>query len=97
MMATQRDPRTGWAQLEDTLTRIKPGEAISVDMLVIETGLRPETIEAVLNALTKAELFERREGNVFVRRRLLSPRLRRTLPAALSPPRQKRFGVPHRL
>ena len=105
MMATQHDPRTGWTQLEDTLTRIKPGEAISVDMLVIETGLKPEMIEAVLNALTKAELFQRREGNVFIRRRLLKPfgaicsagplgaRLRRRASAALVPPRHTRFGV----
>ena len=69
----QHDPRTGWTQLEDTLTRIKPGESISVDMLVIETGLRHEMIEAVLNALAKAELFQRHEGNVFVRRRVLMP------------------------
>jgi len=61
----------GWNRLEHSLTTIKPGDRVSVDTLVSETGLLPETIETVLNALTKTELFQRSEGNVFVRRRLL--------------------------
>lgn len=62
--------RMGWHRLEDTLITIKPGETITVDSLAMETGLLPETIETVLNALTKVELFERQDGKVFVRRRL---------------------------
>jgi hypothetical protein len=69
-MTGQHDPRVGWNRLENTLITIKPGETITVDSLATESGLLPETVEIVLNALTKAELFERKDGNVFVRRRL---------------------------
>jgi hypothetical protein len=69
-MTGQHDARVGWHRLEDTLITIKPGETITVDALATETGLLPETVETVLNALTKVELFERKDGKVFVRRRL---------------------------
>jgi hypothetical protein len=74
------DPRVGWNRLQATLFTIKPGETITVDGLVTETGLLPETIETVLNALTKAELFERKE-NLFVRRRLLQAAVPQAVPA----------------
>jgi hypothetical protein len=69
-MTGQHDPRVGWNRLEETLITIKPGETITVDTLVTETGLLHETIETVLNTLTKAELFERKDENIFIRRRL---------------------------
>ena len=68
-MSSQQDPR--WSRLEEVLTVIKPGEMITVNGLVIQTGLGPNAVESVLNGLTKAELFVRKEGDVFVRRSLL--------------------------
>lgn len=35
-MASERDPRTGWNRLEDTLINIKPGETTTIDSLVTE-------------------------------------------------------------
>ena len=69
-MTGPHDTRRGWHRLEDTLTMLKPGETVTVDSLAVETGLLPETVETVLNALTKVELFEPKDGKVFVRRRL---------------------------
>ena len=76
------DPHVGWNRLEATLITIKPGDTITVDSLVTETGLLPETVETVLNALTKAELFERKEHHVFVRRRLLQAVVPQAVPTA---------------
>ena len=81
-MTARHDPHVGWNRLEATLITIKPGEMIAVDTLATETGLLPETIETVLNALTKVELFERKEKNVFVRRRLLQAVVPPATPAA---------------
>jgi len=69
-MTGRYNVRVAWNRLEDTLITIKPGERITVDSLAMETGLLPDTVEIVLNALTKVELFERQDGKVFVRRRL---------------------------
>ena len=79
------DPRVGWNRLEATLITIKPGETITVDALATETGLLPETVETVLNTLTKAELFERQDKDVFVRRRLLQALAPHATPAAAIP------------
>jgi len=76
------DPRVGWNRLQATLITIKPGDSVRVDTLVAETGLSPETVETVLNTLTKAELFERKEEHVFVRRRLLQAVVPHAMPAA---------------
>jgi hypothetical protein len=73
-MASERDPRTGWNRLEDTLITIKPGETISIEALVTETGLTAKTVETVMAALIKTELFERTPENHFVRRRLMEVR-----------------------
>jgi hypothetical protein len=88
------DPHVGWNRLEATLITIKPGETITVDALVTETGLLPETIETVLNTLTKAELFERKEKSVFVRRRLLQALVPPDVPAvAAASDYRRRYGV----
>src|SRR2546425_11039618 len=76
------DPRVGWNRLEATLITIKPGETITVDALATETGLLPETVETVLTTLTKAELFERKEEHVFMRRRLWQAVVPQAMPAA---------------
>ena len=92
-MTAAHDPQAGWNRLEETLLRIKPGETIAVDALATETGLLPETIETVLNALTKAELFERKDKNLFIRRR----RLQTFVPPGVSPfatsDYRRRYGV----
>src|SRR5439155_15129481 len=87
------DPRVGWNRLEATLITIKPGETVTVDALVTETGLLPETVETVLNTLTKAELFERKEEHVFVRRRLFQAVAPEAVPATAAPIDQgRRYG-----
>ena len=69
-MTPNLDPRSGWNRLEDTLLTMKVGEEISVDALVQETGLAPETVARVLQELTRTELFEPKASGVFARRSL---------------------------
>jgi len=64
---------TGWDRLHDILIRLKPGDVITPDELVTDTGLAPEMVRTVLEALTRAELFERSETGIFVRRSLFGP------------------------
>ena len=64
---------TGWDRLNDILLTIKPGDTITPDDLVAQTGLSPEMVRTVLEALTRAELFEKSETGVFVRRSLWGP------------------------
>jgi DNA-binding GntR family transcriptional regulator len=64
---------TGWDRLNDILLNIKPGDVIVPDDLVEQTGLSPEMIRTVLEALTRAELFERTENGIFIRRSLWGP------------------------
>jgi DeoR/GlpR family transcriptional regulator of sugar metabolism len=67
-MSAQDSP-SRWERLEAILLTLKADDAVTVDAIVAETGLSPEMVQAVLNGLVKAELFERR-GDVFVRRSL---------------------------
>jgi DeoR/GlpR family transcriptional regulator of sugar metabolism len=69
-MTPNLDPRSGWNRLEDTLLTIKVGEEISVEALVEETGLAPETVQRVLQELTRTRLFEPKASGVFARRSL---------------------------
>jgi len=64
---------TGWDRLNDILLNIKPGDTITPHGLVAQTGLSPEMVRTVLEALTRAELFERTETGVFIRRSLWGP------------------------
>jgi DNA-binding GntR family transcriptional regulator len=64
---------TGWDRLHDILLNIKPGDTITPEDLVKQTGLSPEMVRTVLEALTRAELFEKSETGVFVRRSLWGP------------------------
>jgi DNA-binding GntR family transcriptional regulator len=64
---------TGWDRLNDILLNIKAGDVIVPDDLVEQTGLSPEMIRTVLEALTRAELFERTENGIFIRRSLWGP------------------------
>ena len=69
-MTAHGDSHDGWTRLEAVLTAMKPGETVSIDALVGETGLTPQTITTVLNELARIELFMRQEENIFIRRSL---------------------------
>ena len=64
---------TSWDRLNDIMLNIKPGDTITPDDLVMQTGLSPEMVRTVLEALTRAELFEKTDTGVFVRRSLWGP------------------------
>jgi hypothetical protein len=55
--------------LQEVLFAIRPGERVTVAGLVADTGILPQTLQTILEALTRAELFEHANG-VFTRRRL---------------------------
>jgi hypothetical protein len=64
---------TSWDRLNDILLNVKAGDTIAPDDLVTQTGLSPEMVRTVLEALTRAELFERTETGIFIRRSLWGP------------------------
>ena len=55
-----------WARLEILLSAMKPGEVITVEEAVVQTGIAMESAALVLDALVSADLF-RRHGHHFVR------------------------------
>jgi len=65
--------RDNWDRLHEVLLDIKPGDTVTPGDLVGQTGLSPTMVQTVLEALTRAELFERTEDGVFVRRSLWGP------------------------
>ena len=69
-MAPHQDPRTGWTRLAETLVRTKPGDAVTLEALVTETGLAPDAVATVMDELMKMQLFGQTEAHVFVRRSL---------------------------
>jgi hypothetical protein len=54
--------------LREVLLAIKVGDAVTRDGIVNLTGLSAEMVIIVLEALTRAELFQRTEDHVFIRR-----------------------------
>jgi len=66
---TPQSTRSPWDRLQDMLLALEHEQTITVDAIVAETELSPETAFAVLDCLTKAGLFLQR-GEVFVRRSL---------------------------
>jgi hypothetical protein len=64
---------TNWDRLHEILLNIKPGDTVIPGELVNQTGLSPTMVQTVLEALTRAELFERTENGVFIRRSLWGP------------------------
>jgi DNA-binding GntR family transcriptional regulator len=64
---------TSWDRLHDILLNIKPGDTVTSGDLVGQTGLSPAMVQTVLEALARAELFERTDDGVFVRRSLWGP------------------------
>jgi hypothetical protein len=64
---------SNWDRLHEILLNIKPGDIVIPGDLVDQTGLSPAMVQTVLEALTRAELFERSEDGVFIRRSLWGP------------------------
>jgi len=65
--------KNSWDRLHDILLNIKPGDTVTPGDLVGQTGLSPAMVQTVLEALTRAELFERAGDGVFIRRSLWGP------------------------
>jgi hypothetical protein len=70
LMTAHQNENAGWTRLEALLTELKPGDTISVDTLVTESGLPSATIIIVLKELQRVELFTRQDETTFVRCRL---------------------------
>jgi len=81
-MAPQPSP-SPWDRLQDMLLALEPEQTITVDAIVAETELSPETAYIVLDCLTKAGLFIRC-GQVFVRRSLFRALIARAAAQALA-------------
>jgi hypothetical protein len=64
-MSTTANPEA-WARLEILLSAMHPGEVITVEEVVDQTGIVMESVALVLDALVGAALFERHEHH-FVR------------------------------
>lgn len=62
---------TRWDRLQELLTSLKPGERITVGSISARTGLGLESVNTVLEALTRAELFAQIDPATFVRDSLL--------------------------
>src|SRR5947208_1843455 len=56
---TPQPPPSPWDRLQDVLLALEPDQTITVDEIVAETELSPETVFMVLDGLTKAGLFVR--------------------------------------
>ena len=67
---TMQSHASAWDRLQAILLSLKPGETITVDQIVADTELTPETVRMILDGLAKAGLFERRGESAFVRRSL---------------------------
>ena len=61
---------SAWDRLETTLLEITPDQTVTIESIVDETGLSPETVRTVLDGLVKANLFDRRDERAYVRRSL---------------------------
>jgi len=85
-MSTTANPEA-WAQLEILLSAMRPGEVITVEEAVVQTGIVMESAALVLDALVGAALFEQ-HGHRFVRLSLFDhAELQRVFGSPL-PPRQ---------
>ena len=61
-----RDP-DGWARLEHYLSNLRSGDVTTVGEAMSETALGSETVAMVLDALSRADLFDRRDQH-YIRR-----------------------------
>ena len=62
--------RSSRERLRNLLDRLNPGDEIRVAAASTETGLDQITCRLVLEGLTRADLFTRKNDGVFVRRRM---------------------------
>ena len=84
-MSTPANPEA-WAQLEILVSAMRPGEVITVEEAVVQTGIAMESAALVLDALVGAALFER-HGHHFVRLSLFDHAEHRVFGSHV-PPRQ---------
>lgn len=63
--------RDAWRLLEDLLLKLKPGQKVTIPGIAARTGLAVESVDTVLRALTRAELFARLDAKTFLRESLL--------------------------
>lgn len=59
-----------WERFQELLTTLKPGQQVTVNSLAARSGLEVESVDTVLQALTRAELFVQVDAVTFVRERL---------------------------
>jgi hypothetical protein len=70
MMSTLRNAES-WAKFEQLLAAMCPGDVITAEEAVYETGMLSESVQLVLEVLARADLFEQ-HGEHFMRIRSLS-------------------------
>jgi hypothetical protein len=61
----QNDNR--WDRLQRLLAGLKPGEAVTINGVAARTGLGADSVDSVLQALTRADMFAQRNPTTFVR------------------------------
>jgi len=59
-----------WDCLQYLLANLQPGESVTVNDIAARTGLGVDSVDTVLQALTRAELFSRANAQTFIRQRL---------------------------
>ena len=69
MGATQKTDASSkrWDLFRQLLADLQPGQIVTIDMVVARTGLEVESVDAVLRALTQAQLFVKQDETTFVR------------------------------
>ena len=56
-----------WDRLQRLLAELKPGEAVTINGVAARTGLGADSVDTVLQALTRADMFAQRNPTTFVR------------------------------
>ena len=59
-----------WERLQELLIQLKPGQRVTISSLAARTGVEVESVDTVLQALTRAELFAQVNETTFIRERL---------------------------
>ncbi len=55
-----------WNRFQAMLVAMSPGDVITVENAAVKTAMAPESVQVVLETLSRADLFER-HGDQFVR------------------------------
>jgi hypothetical protein len=64
---TERQSDNRWDRLQRLLAGLKPGEAVTINGVAARTGLGADSIDTVLKALTRADMFAQTNPTTFVR------------------------------